>query len=632
MQKLFLKFYNYIPGILIAGFLTLSLFDPLGNKFDVGRSIFLTLFFALIALFISFVSFLNCQNNQKKYFEIITLFFFFLFSFFSFIYSETANFGFTEILMLGSVILIYLRGREKLFDHSAKFLYGFSIFLTIFTSIFGYISYFFSHHNRDFGFFYNPDVKTDAWPNAFALFVLMLWPILFHFVFCARKKDKWKSIKFFIEFLKIFSLSIVFASFFLSFSRAAFIAFAGQVLLLAIFSIYRKVIKEKLAQKIFPKIFFVIILSFLLIQFGQFARSHFQENLINFEDRAKFANGEQATSVQERIDFWQGAVKLTEQKPWLGYGPMSFGFVYRGIQENWLAIADHPHNWFLKLSSERGIPAALFFLLFLIGFFARAFISMNKIKEENRFLFILLLISILGAIAHNLVDFNFNFATNYVIFWLVLSAVDFLIAKTKDEEQKIKNGDFMQKFICIVVFLIIFVLTTHEFYTAIYGKLAAKALDDFDLQASSKYFAVYEKTFFPRYLYWEQADRAVAIGDFKKAAKYYLLREEKNPYDAVNYFRLGLLYRDKLKDLNKAKISFEKAIFLDPRNNWSYYLDYVKTLELLADISSIQNVDLQVHRELKDYFPKLEQDLHFESYKENPKSLFELLDILKRYE
>lgn len=640
MEKTLHKIQAYLPGALVSVLLIWSLFDPLGNKFDVGRSIFLTLGFAAVSVFL--MSFTACHPERsegslaflwKKIFgklqddivesrmsiSSVFLFLFFLFSLISFFKSQTANFGFTEILMLGSVILLFWSSSQWS-KMSWQFLYRFTVLLAIFTSLWGYILYFVSHHNRLFGLFYNSNIQTDAWPNAMALFSLLTLPVVFHFCFFAQNKTDKKSILVF----KVLGMSLVLASFFLTFSRAAMIAFVGQVLLLVIYLLWSGILRQNLS-----KIFLVIIISFALVQVGQVTRSYFQENVIAFEQRAGFENGQELTSIQERKDFWQGTIEMTKNKPLFGYGPMSFSYVYRSIQAHWLAIADHPHNWFLKLSAERGLLACFSFVFFLFILLVKSFQSLPKLDKEKQFILVVLLISTLGALAHNLVDFNFNFATNYLLFWLFLAAISHLTCSNK----KSMFHNILSKKLCVLtVFVMVLILFAYELRMAAYGKLAGQALDRGDLELSDQYFDIYQQTMFPRYFFWEQADRMVAREDYDSARYYYVKHEELNPWDARNQYRLGILLYDHFdfeRDWGTHTDFFKRAIELDPMNYWQYYSALFETWE---DVFLDKDLQDQLVANIQSYLPVVEKNLHYDAQHDNPYYLLKVLDFLMEYD
>ena len=59
-----------------------------------------------------------------------------------------------------------------------------------------------------------------------------------------------------------------------------------------------------------------------------------------------------------RITQWRFAWSLTQQRPWTGWGLRNFAPLYQDRTQVWMS---HPHNLFLMLTAETGIPATLMF-------------------------------------------------------------------------------------------------------------------------------------------------------------------------------------------------------------------------------------------------------------------------------
>lgn len=57
-----------------------------------------------------------------------------------------------------------------------------------------------------------------------------------------------------------------------------------------------------------------------------------------------------------RITQWQFAWSMTLERPWTGWGLRNFTPLYETVMQTWMG---HPHNLFLMLTAETGIPIAL---------------------------------------------------------------------------------------------------------------------------------------------------------------------------------------------------------------------------------------------------------------------------------
>ncbi|MEY4719156.1 MAG: hypothetical protein RL563_1774 [Pseudomonadota bacterium] len=70
------------------------------------------------------------------------------------------------------------------------------------------------------------------------------------------------------------------------------------------------------------------------------------------------------TSMGERLHFWTNAISIIEHAPWLGEGVGGFSYAFQEAfpQERILA---NPHNEFLLITAQLGIPGLIAFLYFL---------------------------------------------------------------------------------------------------------------------------------------------------------------------------------------------------------------------------------------------------------------------------
>jgi O-antigen ligase len=74
-----------------------------------------------------------------------------------------------------------------------------------------------------------------------------------------------------------------------------------------------------------------------------------------------------ATSVTARADYWQAAVKLTTERPWLGSGPGTFRIGYKRLKSSEAEMTRLVHNDYLQQACDSGIPGLLFYSAFVFG-------------------------------------------------------------------------------------------------------------------------------------------------------------------------------------------------------------------------------------------------------------------------
>ena len=115
-------------------------------------------------------------------------------------------------------------------------------------------------------------------------------------------------------------------------------------------------------------------------------------------------------SVRARLYLWHRALDLIAGSPWLGVGPMHFAHVTsltRGVvmEDN----ATHPHNIYLQVAAEYGLPASLLIFGSAFAFMARrgrALRSLAPLTDE-RLLTLAAWMACLGAAIDGMVSGNF---------------------------------------------------------------------------------------------------------------------------------------------------------------------------------------------------------------------------------
>ncbi|BAZ51717.1 O-antigen polymerase [Nostoc sp. NIES-4103] len=120
---------------------------------------------------------------------------------------------------------------------------------------------------------------------------------------------------------------------------------------------------------------------------------------------------------------WEFAWSLTQQHPWTGWGLRNFTALYKAQMQIDLG---HPHNLFLMLSAETGLPSTLLFFSFL-GWVLFASIQLlrksNYIPSEDRLIFFSYLVVFINWLLFNTVDVTlFDFRLN-TLSWVLLSAI-----------------------------------------------------------------------------------------------------------------------------------------------------------------------------------------------------------------
>lgn len=355
----------------------------------------------------------------------------------SYLTSTTRNYGLDELLRDGSLILLFfwaarnspasaqpspfglrLRGRSD--SRSKQFSILHSQFprllslLTLLVCAIGVFIYILQPVDRFVGTFFDPRFYTDYWPNAFAQFLLLTWPVVLWHITANRKvRDRSPSLE--AHVLRSCPLGFILGCLLLTYSRGALIAFTGQLALLALFSRGRALRQWRPALATLC----VALATFLAV--NGLRSQFFPVQAVG--EKISFTAAEKGTSISERRQFWEQAWALAKEKPLLGWGPYSFRFIQPRLQTDVLATSDHPHNVFLKLAMERGWPAALLFLAIVGQVLLSARRAFFNTSLKARSYALAALLAVVGVLAHNLIDYNLQFVGIALPFWLLLGTL-----------------------------------------------------------------------------------------------------------------------------------------------------------------------------------------------------------------
>ncbi|ABG53553.1 O-antigen polymerase [Trichodesmium erythraeum IMS101] len=121
---------------------------------------------------------------------------------------------------------------------------------------------------------------------------------------------------------------------------------------------------------------------------------------------------------------WQFAWNLTKKKPWSGWGLRNFTPLYEAQMQTWVG---HPHNLFLMLTAETGIPATLFFFVWvgsILGKTVWLLINWYSVNSrKNRLIVFSYLVAFSACTIFNMFDVSlFDLRVN-TIGWLLLAAI-----------------------------------------------------------------------------------------------------------------------------------------------------------------------------------------------------------------
>lgn len=537
----------------------------------------------------------------------------------SFAKSPIQNFGWSEVMvMVGGLGIFFLVSLWKK-EEQRKLLFVF-LGLGLLASLLGLAQYLYRGESRIAGPFYAMQYISNYWPNAFATFLLTVWPL----ALLLQKK-----------YLRLAAITVLLSALILTFSRAAFLVLIGQIVILtyinrtkirAIFT--HKTVLEKLKNPLFKSIAIALAATLILTFAFQAVRPLINSHQTNsFIQKATFAGTEQQTSFQERFDFMNGAIRLMKTHPLTGSGPFSFRFIYPTIQKDFLAIADHPHNWYLKIGLEEGIPALLLFLTFLsvIVYSNKKILLSATVFETHTtpqrsegadfdpvFIKIIIFIALLGPLAHALADFNMNFLSNQILFWTLLAS----FASTADAKKLLKKP--------------------HQSHPTVFATLVAIMICATVVSiASEAYFSAtkqFTRMHYSRNYFLEMSGDALGKNDSAGAENYIQSYIKQNPYDAAGWHQYGkILETEHDNRLNEDTLyAYQKAVQLDPANDFRYYLDYFRFANALnlAETATYQDFKTKAFTFLIAYPAKVKTNIHFTAQSSNAPDAISLARLL----
>ncbi len=123
-----------------------------------------------------------------------------------------------------------------------------------------------------------------------------------------------------------------------------------------------------------------------------------------------------------RITQWKFALNLAQTRPLTGWGLRNFTPLYEAKMNVWLG---HPHNLFLMMFAEMGIPSTLFFMLIVGIILTQGFLLFKNslTHPSDRLIYYSYLITFLALILFNCFDVTlFDFRVN-TYSWLILSGI-----------------------------------------------------------------------------------------------------------------------------------------------------------------------------------------------------------------
>ncbi|MEP0917766.1 O-antigen ligase family protein [Leptolyngbya sp. DQ-M1] len=123
---------------------------------------------------------------------------------------------------------------------------------------------------------------------------------------------------------------------------------------------------------------------------------------------------------QLRSTQWEFAWSMTEQRPLTGWGLRSFSKLYTEQMHLWLG---HPHNLFLMMAAETGLPAALLLYSLVSWILAQGVLQWRKLHKLDQRIYFTFWIAFLACTLFNFLDVPLFDARINLMGWVLLAGI-----------------------------------------------------------------------------------------------------------------------------------------------------------------------------------------------------------------
>ena len=250
--------------------------------------------------------------------------------------------------------------------------------------------------------------------TAYGAALAMFFPVIAGFIFYPGITSR-------ARFFAVVVLVIMIVGIILSYGRAAWISVIGAFVVFLI---------------IMLRIKFYWVALFVVLFFGTFAlfqqqildrlEKNKQDSSANFVEHVQsISNITSDASNLERINRWQAAIRLNQERPILGWGPGTYQFVYAPYQmakektiiSTNLGDKGNAHSEYLGPLSEMGIPGMLIVILLLIYVIYTGLRVYKRGNTEVKFLSLMVTLGLITYFTHGMLNNFLDTDKLSVPFW-----------------------------------------------------------------------------------------------------------------------------------------------------------------------------------------------------------------------
>jgi len=421
------------------------------------------------------------------------------------------------------------------------------------------------------------------------------------------------------KYLAAVSLLLLIISIFLSQTRSAWVGsiaiFMISVLLVSIFSPPNR--KKWLMGSALG--FAVIAISISLLFFSnqnEEFTSSIKERAASLTRGSADSTGERQ-NVQERFKIWNKTVQIIKKNPLMGAGPGNWRIAVPAMGTAGLAweegkyVPDQPHNDYLLIASETGIPGALFYFIpFIIIAFLAFKIILKSSSEEKKITAILMLAGMAGFAIDSLFSFPQERIEHSFYFTLICSIILGLYYNFYTTE-KIKSQQVPKSLtglaIAVAAFNIFIGIKKYNFEVHLnramgYDKVGQQDVVLKETKAGKNAFVTLDPIGKSIEIYSSSAYQKT--GKYDEALKEANKALEYNPNSYMVYNNIGTIFTD-MKQYEKAVKYYNLALNLTPKFEMSLFnlaVNYFELKKYKECIETLNKVNWQKDEYLKSVY------------------------------
>jgi len=592
-----------------------------------GRTLEMTWLLVFVTAFVVTASFFSEKREGERPLPWLLqggILLFVLWTLVSYVRSRVQNYGLDELFRTASLSLLFLwMARQPIGMPMRRRVLQVLAATALFACLLGMVVYTYQPVNRFVGSFFDMRFHTNYWPNAWAEFCLLAWPIILLTTRPWMAEGKTPARTTIRVIWNSLPLGVFLGSFFLSFSRAGGIVFLGQITMLAVAWRHLGIPRKRL---ILIAVGAFVMALMLFGSLNDLRSSRFP--VLSASDKVLFQTDEKTSSITERWDFWKQAVLLSKERPLFGWGLGSFRFVQPRLARGVLATSEHAHNVFLNVALDRGWPAVLLLCVILFSILWRPLRSFRfggspeVVPQEQH---VLLLVAVVGVLVHNLVDYNLQFVGIALPLTLLLGIIYQEAAPVRPSAQK--------KMIRGVEMALLFVLllaTVRETYFVVTSTLGRRAEARGDIDRALLWYGRSHGEWYSRDLYlheaWLLSEQKKAYQRAETVLDMYLW---ENPEDTRGWKLKGDI-AERRKASKDALAAYEKAYALGRMVNMGAVRGYLEALEEMKMKERITQEMPHMDALLQRYHDAIMVNAHFIALSQNVEDFLAIVEDLSR--